>query len=64
VASPPERFRQVPGRVAAQIREDYPVALRCQQGRNIDIAVDVVGLAVQQDYRRTIDRASFSVSNI
>src|SRR5918998_3104821 len=48
----------------AQIRDDRPVALRRQQRRYIDIAVNVVGPAVQKNNRRTIGGAGFSVSNI
>jgi len=47
--------------VAAQIRDDHPVAVRRQQRRNVDIALNVVGPAVQKNDRRTIDWSSFSV---
>ena len=50
--------------VAAQIRNDHPVARRGQQRRDIDIAVNVVGPAVQKNDRRTIGGAGFGVSDI
>ena len=50
--------------IAAQIRDDHPVARRRQQRRDVDVAVDVVGPAVQQDDRRTIGGAGFGVADI
>src|ERR671911_2205598 len=50
--------------MAAQMRHDHPVARRRQQRRDIDEAVNIVGPAVQKNYRRTIGGAAFSVSNI
>src|SRR5215212_6088864 len=61
-----EGFARKKGRraIAAQMRDDPPVACLRQQGRYIAKAVNVVGPAVQKDYRRTIGGAGFSVSNI
>ena len=42
----------------------HPIARCRQQRHNVDIAVNVVGPAVQQHDRRTIALSSFSVSNI
>ena len=50
--------------IAAQIRNDHPVARRCQQGRDIDEAVNVVGPAVQKNDRRTIGGAGFGIADI
>ena len=50
--------------IAAQIGDDHPVARLRKPRRNVDIAVNVVGPAVQKHDRRTIARASFSVSDI
>ena len=50
--------------IAAQIRDDHPVARRRQQRRDIDIAVNVVGPAVQKNDRGTIGGAGFGVSDI
>ena len=50
--------------MAAQMRDDHPVARRRQQRGDIDKAVNVVGPAVQKDDRRAIGGASFSVSDI
>src|SRR5438270_10829519 len=50
--------------VAAQIGVDYPVARLRKPRHNVDIAVNVVGPAVQKHDRRTIAGASFSVSDI
>jgi len=62
----PERGtrKKARGAIAAQIRDDHPVAGRGQQRRDIDKAVNVVWPAVQQNYRGTIGRAGFSVSNV
>src|SRR6267142_6076179 len=52
----PERFAREKARraIAAQIRDDGPVARRCQRRSDIDVAVDVVGPTVQKNDRRTI----------
>ena len=50
--------------VAAQIRDDHPVARLRQQRRNIGIAVNVVGPAVEKNDRRTIGGTGFGISNI
>src|SRR5918993_198215 len=52
------------GQSAALMWDDRPVACLRQQRRHIDVAVNVVGPAVQKNYRRTIGGAGFSVSNI
>jgi hypothetical protein len=44
--------------VAAQRRNNHPVASRRQQGGDIDIAVNIVGPAVQKNDRLTIGGAS------
>src|SRR5882672_3796961 len=61
----PERFAREKARraIAAQIRDYGPVARRCQQRSDIDIAVDVVRPAVQKNDHRTIGGADFSVTN-
>ena len=61
-----ERFTRKKARraIAAQIRDDHPVARRRQQRGDIDIAVNVVGPAVQKNDRRAIGRAGFGVSDI
>ena len=60
----PKRFAGKKARrtEAPQIGDDYPIARRCQQGRNLDVAVDVVRPALQKNHRRAIGRASFSVA--
>jgi hypothetical protein len=50
--------------VTAQMRDHDPVARRCQQRRDIDIAVNIVGPTMQKNYRRIIGGAGFSVSYI
>ena len=50
--------------IAAQIRDDHPVAGRGQQRRDVDIAVDVVGPAVQQDDRRAVGRTVLGIADI
>ena len=50
--------------VAAQIRDDHPVARRRQQRRDIDVAVNVVGPAVQKNDRRAIGGTGFGVADI
>ena len=50
--------------VAAQIRNDHPVARRRQQRGDIDKAVNVVGPAVQKNDRGTIGGAGFGVADI
>ena len=50
--------------VAAQIRNDHPVARRRQQRRDIDKAVNVVGPAVQKNDRRAIGRTGFGVADV
>src|SRR5262249_47038119 len=50
--------------VAAQIRDNNPAARLRQQGRDVDKAMNIVGPAVQKNYRGTIGSASFSVSNV
>ncbi len=49
---------------AAQIRDDRPVARLRKPRRHVDIAVNIVGPAVQKHDRRTIGGTSFSVSDI
>src|SRR5438105_14600994 len=62
----PERFAREKTRraVAPQIRDDGPVARRCQQRSDIDVAVDVVGPTVQKNDHGTIGGTDFSVTNI
>jgi hypothetical protein len=50
--------------VAAQMRDDHPIARRRQQRRDIDIAMDVVGPAVQENDHGTIGGAGFGVADI
>ena len=49
--------------IAAQIRHDHAVSLRRQQGRDVDIGVDVVGPAVQQDDGRAVGGSEFGVAD-
>ena len=62
----PEGFTRKKSRraITAHIRNDHPVTRRSQQRGNIDIAVNVVGPAVQKYHRRTIARTRFSISNV
>src|SRR6185295_5057176 len=59
----PERLTREKARraVATQIRHDHPVARRCQRWSYIDVAIDVVGPAVQQNDGRTIARPRVGV---
>jgi hypothetical protein len=50
--------------VAPQVRHDHPVAFGCQQRGDIDIAVDVVGPAVQKHDYWTVRGAGFGVTDI
>ena len=61
-----ERFTGKKSRraVAAQIRDDHPVAGRRQQRRDVDKAVNVVGPAVQKNDRRTIGGTGFGITDI
>jgi excisionase family DNA binding protein len=62
----PERFSREKARspVTAQVGDDHSVALRSQQRRNIDVTVNVVGPAVQENDRRTIGGASLRVTDV
>ena len=62
----PERVARKKARraIAAQIGDDHPVARRRQQRGDIDIAVNVVGPAMQKNDRGTIGRAGLGVSDI
>src|SRR6266536_1960311 len=65
LAIPERRTRKKARRaVAAQVRHDHPVARRRQHGRDLDVAMDVVGPAVQQHDRRTVGGAGLGVANI
>ena len=50
--------------VAAQVRDDHPVARRRQQRRDLGEGVDVVRPAVQQNDRRTVGRADVDVADV
>jgi hypothetical protein len=51
--------------VPAQVRDDHSVALRSQQRRHIDdVAVNVVGPAVQEKDRGTILRAGVDIADV
>jgi hypothetical protein len=50
--------------VAAQIRDDHPVARRRQQRRDLAEGVDVVRPAVQQNCRTTVGRAGVDVPDV
>ena len=50
--------------VAAQVRNEHPVARSCEHGRNIDKAVNVVRPAVQENDDRPIGGAGFGVADI
>src|SRR5260370_24551682 len=62
----PERSARKKARraIAAQIRDDHPVARRCQQRGHIDIAVNVVGPAVQKNDCRTTGGSTLPRSRI
>jgi hypothetical protein len=61
-----ERFARKKARraIAAQVWDDHPVAHLRQERRYIDVAVNVVGPAVQKDDRGTIGGPGFGVSNV
>src|SRR5437763_711552 len=68
LASPPvpdrvirEELRRA---IAAQVRNDRPIAGRCQQRRNIDKAINVLGPAVQKNHHWSIGGTGFSVTDI
>ena len=50
--------------VAAQVRDDHPVARGGQQRGDVDVAVDVVRPAVQQEDRRPVGRAGVGVADV
>jgi hypothetical protein len=50
--------------MAAQMRDDHPVAGRRQQRGDIDKAVNIVGPAVQKDDNRTIGGAGLGIADI
>jgi hypothetical protein len=50
--------------MAAQVRDDHPVAGRRQRRSDIDIAVNVVGPAVQKNDRTTAGGAGFGISDV
>ena len=52
------------GAETAQVGDDHPVSLRGQQRSYVDVAVDVVGPALQKNDWRTIGRPVFCVSDI
>jgi hypothetical protein len=49
--------------VPAQIRHDDPVALSGEQGRDVDVAVNVVGPAVQENHGWAVGRSGFGVAD-
>src|SRR5579872_2680580 len=49
---------------AAQERNDDPVSRRSEQRGDIDVAVNVVRPAVQQDHGLAVSRSRFDVSNV
>src|SRR6202022_489155 len=62
----PERLvgKEARRSVAAQVRDEHVIALRRQQRRHIDIAMDVVGPAVQEDDRSTVGGSGFCVADV
>src|SRR5580700_3807526 len=50
--------------IAAQVRHEYVVTLRCQQRSNVDIAVNVVRPAMEENYRSTIGGTCFNVADV
>ena len=52
------------GAMPAQMRHDDTAATRCQDRCHVDIAVDVVGKAVQQDHRPPLFRPDFVIADI
>ena len=61
-----ERLTGQKGRrpVAAQIRHNHPVAPGCQQGGDVNVAVNVVGPAVQENDRRAVGWAGLRVRDV
>src|SRR5580693_3884117 len=52
------------GAIAAQVRHEHVVTLRCQQRSNVDIAVNVVRPAMQENHGSTIAGTCFRVADI
>src|SRR4029077_14171929 len=50
--------------IAAQVRDDHPAARRRQQRRDIDIAVNIVGPAVQKNNDGPVGWAGLSVADL
>ncbi|MNY19296.1 hypothetical protein D3C86_1527220 [compost metagenome] len=56
--------REKTGRaISAQIGDEYPISSRCKDGRDIDIAVDVVWPSVQQQHDRAVCGAGFCITD-
>ena len=49
---------------AAEVGDDHPVAGRRQERNSVDVAVDVVRPAVEQDDRRPVDRPPVEVPDV
>src|SRR5215467_2791900 len=62
----PDRFirEESRGAIAAQVRDDHPVAGRGQQRRNINKTVNVVRPAVQENDHWSVGGTGFSVTDI
>src|SRR5580693_2859755 len=52
------------GAIAAQVRHEHVVTLRCQQRSNVDIAVDVVRPTMQENHGSTIGWTCFNVADV
>ena len=58
-------IREKPRRaVTAQVGDDHPVALRSQQRGHIEVAVNVVGPAVQENHCRAVGRPGVDVPDV
>jgi hypothetical protein len=42
----------------------HSVAFRCQQRRDVDVAMDVIGPAMQKDDRRSVGRARYGMADV
>ncbi|HVG75234.1 MAG TPA: hypothetical protein VM824_07615, partial [Thermoleophilaceae bacterium] len=57
-------YDEVASLLAAEVRDDRPVALRGQQGGHFVVGVDVVRPAVQEKHRPAVARARLGVAHV
>lgn len=56
---------QEPGRpMAAKVRNDHALTRRDQAGDDVDVAVDVVGIAMEQQRHLAVERTGFKVGDV